>query len=1686
MNSLNQSLISNFLYVINSSFNMRNCSFQNLVLQGGYNLQNNYFLMVFNSTETILNEILIINCTFSNFSLFFSNFTSVKVYNSSFYSNKIQSNSQSSIFSLNDKFEFSNVIFNENELLNYFFIVLRFKLEGKIKNCNFLRNAFFGLIYFQDQYIEDFSFEENMVSTNEISGNYLIYISPQNFTSGLLFIISSTFSYNMGQILIYLGKINELTVKNINFISNYGNSMRISDIPIINISQVLFYFNQGVSFLPGIYIESTTAASKQAYIDSLIFEKNSFHTIDDKNSLGVSLILVNIDFCEIKNSSFIENTACFNISSNGDPGIVFSGGTLSLFLCSFVNNKALTSTLAINFKGYELFVNECLFKNNMQIDRSFSTSTMIISAIYELFNFSKNICIDNYFSQGMITLANLASYSFFHSFQTLYQRSYFARNGHFYLDESKNRTFLSESSYFLDNYGEGYSTTLYVYIYSKVILENITFQSCIMINNTAVTSTLLVVWIYSSNVYVNLINTLYLDSKSYNFGGPLFNIFGLESGFYMFMNNCIVYKSETKQAGVFWLFQLDFNITNSHFINNYVETTAGVFYLITSVRLFFINGTITQSLSSNNAGSVYCNDNSMIYMRNITISDCLSMKEIVLIQTFSQMILKNVTFTNFTNDILENLVTVINTGEYISEFQDVIMNNITSKLFLILKASINIKDTQISLISNIIFIAKTSEHIGINSSIFKDCYCENQEKYCLGYGSSSKINIESSRLLNYSGVKSQSLFYIETLSNFSFQNTSLNFWENPLDSGFLLAYSSYIMISQLEFDQSDFFLIYAETCFSIVMKRISSKNLLKTLDNPLKTTYINIQNSYDFFMNACYFEFFNFTQGFFLVSLYSIDNLSINSSYFSNIFSQTKGSVLNIVFSKGIIQNNVFMKNSAERGSSIYFRTDLFDLIDENYNLIIENNRFEQNTAKINGAGVYFEFYPPILKNNICINNSAQYAADFSSFPFRLSFSNLTGNSTIFNFVFLPQEHTGALISTQIKIFLLDAYNNEIFEDVKMQVNFEIKENLTSELLEMNNFSAEILGNYFINNFSSSDKKYNNNTSVEGKTSSFQESDFSYLFNDILLKSAPESLVFFKFSSSTLQIFEPSRFLNITQITLSQSNFNENEYIDNISDTYYLFIPINITECFQGEIYIFEQNICQKCGPNTYSLSTNDVECYPCAEEAVCLGGADFSLNPGYWRSSIEGKIYRCDTYTKSCLGGFNSICERNYKGILCDECQDSMKIQKKYNGLCEECKALGIEILILLLLFLALFVINKLLVDFLFTSQFLFYQKASLKIFMDFFHFLNIIQIYHLSLPHYFLSTIVIFTNLAKIGVFWFSFSCIIEDGFGSLLEGMLVTILILVFCCLIALYSKKFLKETKDKLICRVEFFIYMILPSYIDYLYSKVICIEIDGKSLRIAQKSSACWDLGYYLWFFLFYLPLLIFCAFILPFILFRVKKKEISLFFKLMLDSLCRFFERRVVSYFSPTNKSIKKSVIEKFDSGFENAVKTPSILPANILKKTESESSKTKFFFNFEHRNSSSYREILNHFIKVGFMLINRTFFEDDIKHITILLLFIFYLSYELANPLYKLSFLNLINFLTKLLLLGTIYGLFLFVIDSQVNQQYNFKEIIFVSIAVSASLYIFSMIWIIFMSEKYKNIFKRILKKPFILFFKK
>lgn len=131
-----------------------------------------------------------------------------------------------------------------------------------------------------------------------------------------------------------------------------------------------------------------------------------------------------------------------------------------------------------------------------------------------------------------------------------------------------------------------------------------------------------------------------------------------------------------------------------------------------------------------------------------------------------------------------------------------------------------------------------------------------------------------------------------------------------------------------------------------------------------------------------------------------------------------------------------------------------------------------------------------------------------------------------------------------------------------------------------------------------------------------------FTFDDIEMKAYPPNKTFnLTILTDSTPIYYPDFMLNITP--------NE----ENETGIYAFVIPVYLRSCVIGEIYETIYQGCYECEYSKYSLNTSDEICNPCPDNAVCYGGKNISLYPGYWRSSITSlNIVQCTPYADSCL----------------------------------------------------------------------------------------------------------------------------------------------------------------------------------------------------------------------------------------------------------------------------------------------------------------------------------------------------------------------------------------------------------------------------------------------------------------------
>ena len=142
-----------------------------------------------------------------------------------------------------------------------------------------------------------------------------------------------------------------------------------------------------------------------------------------------------------------------------------------------------------------------------------------------------------------------------------------------------------------------------------------------------------------------------------------------------------------------------------------------------------------------------------------------------------------------------------------------------------------------------------------------------------------------------------------------------------------------------------------------------------------------------------------------------------------------------------------------------------------------------------------------------------------------------------------------------------------------------------------------------------------------------------------------------------------------------QANDLVNVSVNYMSNTYNQSqnFSISLRGCVTGEIYNALNKICTYCQSGTYSLSLSDASCQDCPIGAICYGGENITINPGYYRSMANTSvllIVPCNDSDSQCLGGnLQTNCSETYTGVICSQCnQENGYLSSGKDGECNIC----------------------------------------------------------------------------------------------------------------------------------------------------------------------------------------------------------------------------------------------------------------------------------------------------------------------------------------------------------------------------------------------------------------------------------
>ena len=378
------------------------------------------------------------------------------------------------------------------------------------------------------------------------------------------------------------------------------------------------------------------------------------------------------------------------------------------------------------------------------------------------------------------------------------------------------------------------------------------------------------------------------------------------------------------------------------------------------------------------------------------------------------------------------------------------------------------------------------------------------------------------------------------------------------------------------------------------------------------------------------------------------------------------GSFLYVDYSynfSAFVNNCTFQNSIGNKGPAITinnYNEVIFSIDDPNlylYNtsIVIQNSKFLNNTAYLEGGSIYNEYDLINVTNCTFINNSALfrtgaslYSSNYTSLQSILdNEGNTFQNNTRYAYYttennegleYADHENVGTLpnILFPPPEQVYDWYSSE--EIIIDQFNILNASTLSLQHMEWNMYLIDYLGQIMYQ-------------------------DTRQIADDSLVKPlkqiqmlALENL----FSTNKCDM----KWCNITNCTLElQGNAytNVSVYISYLSSQFELKNDIYITSlrpCVVGEInttfmsHELQTSQCKICGTGQFSLNLSDQTCNTCPLNANCSNGGNYIVvDPGYWRSNVASyNIIPC-RYSLACIGTYDSICFTGYQGPLCDSC---------------------------------------------------------------------------------------------------------------------------------------------------------------------------------------------------------------------------------------------------------------------------------------------------------------------------------------------------------------------------------------------------------------------------------------------------
>ena len=1276
----------------------------------------------------------------------------------------------------------------------------------------------------------------------------MIYIASIKY----LTIADTVFEFSFAKQLIYILKIVKIDLNNVKFAYHNGTCIMIESISDFNAINIRISNCICTTSVPGIRILNDKNLKFNSFmnITNSFFTNNSYSSNISVDSYGCNLELYNIYDLYLENNTFVNNYVGLVKEIHGGTSLFYSNskGKVLIKSCIFKDNVSSKCGILIEFIGLNLTIISSQFLNNSETSDSYLlfADSAWINGISQTFIMKDCNFIIGFVYYGIYTflefnylnivLDNINVIKTFSHYTNVITEN----------DFSNNRTVLWSNSLFADNINDNNAFIITILLFGPKVRHSSVIRNVQVINSIAT----IINWVPIVAVSVSFShdNLLSISNCSFinNTDKPsiLFLIVSIKHWNQIVFNNSYI-------QGNYWTQQMHkitqsiYNESNNIYINNSA--------IMSRYMLYSKNSYITYSNvsfeSSHALNFLYFIECYTIQLVNVIFSNSSTKNIGFYLKQIESLNLINFTLANFSASYMTNIFDI----SYLLTDQNSLINfsifNISQGKNIFNLAEIT--NLEISNLSINVFHTPYCFSITLNSQLTINNFSLSNfiENRVLNdgiaiYSMNSNISLYNFKYHHTNSFYQQNKIYVLN-SQFSIYNSECYNINIPTNNYFLESFSSQILMENLTiFLINNLFYIEESSLYVLKSKFMNcnktineSNSYIILLNNPfinlINSSFLNLMGPY----SSIYIENSEYNNK----SIISIQTCL----FYNNIARKSFGGSLHLKNSFISLNENIFISNIAIRGGGIYF-----DCLISDRNLChfyLNSNIFISNIAQIDGAGYKWQFIRPITNNNTFFNNSAQYSPDFSGYFCRLGiqvseFQNILFNSFITNssdYYKLDNVKIDEFIPRTIEIFPLDSQNQRIYENLGVEIvaSLDSAQNLTNSSKCINSsFQPHIYG-FLIQN-------QNENLTFEFKSG-------------IKVISCPGSLLYLSLSCSSITIIAHENYLGF--------NNSANEFLEN--DNYNFVIPLQTLECVIGEIYNPILSTCDKCPQNTFSVNILDTKCFSCPIEAICLGGDQIFLYENYWRSSVTSiDIYDCDKELHSCPGGYNSTCNENYEGLLCNSCKrdENTIYYKSFTGKCEECPNILVIIILTILIYIILIII-LLFILYVFNKHGLDDDKKFvIKILIYYFHSWVITQTYNINLQNSDLEGYITMINqFSKLSRFWISIDCLNKDSNSMLNNAVSMLFIYLIFVLFYYLSKYSFLKKitsSKDSLIL----IYYILYPSIICLFYESLVCQNIENEYYLYRNSNITCFDSSYLRWMILCYLPNMILFGLVVPF------------------------------------------------------------------------------------------------------------------------------------------------------------------------------------------------------------------------------